>query len=366
MTKRVLLPIVPALACAALFAAPALAADSEAVSQNWSGYEVSSGNSDGFSDVSGSWVVPKANCTASSGATYSAFWVGLGGASSQSDSLEQDGTQSDCDANGNASYYAWYELVPSAPVQVNLTIHPGDRVTSSVHVSGSSVTMSMTDKATGDSFTKTLSMSNPDTSTAEWIAEAPSECQNGANGTCEPLPLADFGSVKFTSASATSDGHTGTISDSNWTNQALALSPTGGTDSSAGAQPSSLSSDGSYFTVNYEANGAEQVSTSDPSTSSSGSSGGYDPGSGYGYSDGSGSGYSDGSGSGTRGSAPASDGSGYGYSDGSGYTDGSGYGYSDGSGYTYVYPGGYGGGGGFVDPGAYSDTSGYGAYSYGY
>ena len=53
-------------------------------------------------------------------------------------------------------------------------------------------------------------MSNPDISSAEWIAEAPSTCSQGLSS-CTPLPLADFGTVQFTSASATTtDGHTGT------------------------------------------------------------------------------------------------------------------------------------------------------------
>ncbi len=273
MTKRALIPIIPALACAALCAAPAaLAAAPEAVSQNWSGYEVTSNNSDTFSNVSGSWVQPTASCSGAN-PTYAAFWVGLGGASDQSQALEQDGTQSNCDANGNASYFAWYELVPSAPVQLNLTIQPGDHITSSVHVSGSSVTVSLTDETTGGSVTKTLSMSNPDTSTAEWIAEAPAQCADGASGECQPLPLADFGSVKFTSAAATSDGSTGTISDSNWTAQPLALSQDF-SGSSGGAQPSSRSSDGSYFTVTYSASGAEDVTTGDPGSGGYSGSGG--------------------------------------------------------------------------------------------
>ncbi|MGO9902747.1 MAG: G1 family glutamic endopeptidase [Solirubrobacteraceae bacterium] len=335
MNKRALIPIIPALACASLLAAPAaLAAEPEAVSQNWSGYEVASNNSENFSNVSGSWVQPTATCT-SGNATYSAFWVGLGGGSDQSQALEQVGTQSDCDANGDASYFAWYELVPSAPVQLNLTINPGDQITSSVHVSGTSVTISLSDQTTGRSVTKTLSMSSPDTSTAEWIAEAPSECADGAAGECQPLALADFGSVKFTSASATSDGHTGTISDSDWTAQPLALAQNA-SGSPAGAQPSSLSSDGSYFTVTYSADGAVDVTTGDPGAD------------GYGYSSGYGYGYGDGGGSG------------YGYGGGSGYGYPGGYGYGGESG--YGYPGSYGYSGAYSYSGSYANNG----YVYGY
>ena len=71
-----------------------------------------------YTDVTGQWVQPKANC--SKGRTSSvAIWVGLGGYTVGSNSLEQTGTSADCDANGRATYYAWYELVPAAPVTIN-------------------------------------------------------------------------------------------------------------------------------------------------------------------------------------------------------------------------------------------------------
>jgi Peptidase A4 family len=308
----------------AVSAAAATTSPQEEVSSNWAGY-VAGGSSSNtqFSSVSGSWVQPTATCN--SGQTYSAFWVGLGGSSDQSGSLEQIGTQADCNADGSTSYYAWYELVPSAPVNLSLTIKPGDHISARVGVSGSNVTVSLSDQTSGQSTTKTLQMSNPDTSSAEWIAEAPSQCSGGdaTTGSCQPLPLADFGTVQFTGASATANGHTGTISDSDWSAQPIALG-SGGTydvsfgagDSSAGANPSSLSSDGSSFSVAYEQN-ATDTSGTGGSTGGAGSSGygGY-PGSGYG------------------GGYP-----GYGYGGGGYGYGGGGYGYGGGG---YGYYGGYG------------------------
>ena len=176
-------------------------------------------------------------------------------------------------------------------------------------------------------------MDNPDASSAEWIAEAPSQCDGSG---CQPLPLADFGKVSFSNSTATANGHTGTISDSNWSSQAVQLDGGSGggfvsDTSSATAVPSSLSSDGSSFSVSYGSGGGQTTTTGDPSTAGSGYPGagagdpgtsGY-PGSGYGYGGGSGSGYGDGS------------------SDG--YGDGSGYGYGDG-GATIVVPYDYGDG----------------------
>lgn len=320
---RVLATFAATAALTGGYAATAAAATTdpqEAVSQNWAGY-VAGGTQ--FSSVSGSWVQPTAKC--GSGQTYSAFWVGIGGSSDQSSALEQTGTQADCTASGATDYYAWYELVPAAPVKLGLAVKPGDHISAKVNVSGSNVTVSLSDQTTGQSTTKTLQMNNPDTSSAEWIAEAPSACDG--SGSCQPLPLADFGTVQFTSATATANGHTGTISDPNWSSQPVQLGSSGVSDisydsgsSTSSATPSSLSSDGSSFSV------ASQ--TGSGSTGAAGGSGddGYgDGGYGYGGYPGAGSGY------GYGGYPGAGSGYGqYGYG-GGGY---GGYGYGDG-GYSY-------------------------------
>ena len=282
-------------------ASPASAASvdtQEAVSQNWSGYVAGNNN---FSSVSGSWVQPAAKCTSGQSQNYSAFWVGLGGASGKQ-ALEQTGTQADCTSDGQTEYYGWYELVPAAPVKLNLAIRPGDHISAKVNVSGTDVTIVLSDQTTGASVTKSLQMSSPDTSSAEWIAEAPSTCTQ--DGSCQPLPLADFGTVTFTNSSATADGHTGSISDPSWNAQAVQLSNEGGSagdvptqidyqqSGSAGAQPSSLSSDGSSFAVSWQAS-SSQTSTSGSDGYSGDGGYGYGDG-GYGYGDGGWSGYGDG------------------------------------------------------------------------
>ena len=156
----------------------------------------------------------------------------MGGASQQSGSLEQVGTAADTSVNGQPTYYAWYELVPAAETKLDLAIHPGDQMAGSVTVNGTNVTISLSDKTTGQSVTKTLTMSNPDTSSAEWIAEAPSA--QSPSGDVQALPLANFGQVTFTNTSATAGGHTGSISDPNWTVQQVSLQPSGATGALAG------------------------------------------------------------------------------------------------------------------------------------
>src|ERR1700750_2391875 len=109
------------LGAALLVAPPALAdtATDATTSANWAGY-AATGSS--FSKVSGSWVQPAASCDAGRGDAV--FWVGLGGATSESSALEQTGTEVDC-SSGSREYSAWYELVPAAPVKVALAVRPG-------------------------------------------------------------------------------------------------------------------------------------------------------------------------------------------------------------------------------------------------
>ncbi len=272
------------VACAAIaVAASSASAATLAVSGNWSGYIAGASN---FSSVAASWVQPAVSCT--SGSAYSAYWVGLGGDSNQSAALEQTGTQSDCNANGQPYYYAWYELVPAGPVTLDVPIKPGDRISAQVSVNGSAVTVSLADQTAGRAVTRTVQMSAPDTSTAEWIAEAPSACDPAGN--CQPLPLASFGKVSFTNAAATSGGHTGPISDPHWTAQPVALSPDASgaisypQTGAAGAEPSQLSSDGASFAITSSAGGGSAAASGgDPSTGYDYGGGGGDPATGYGW-----------------------------------------------------------------------------------
>ena len=148
------LAVVGSIACAAVPSASAATIKHDtASSANWSGY-VASGTT--FSTVSGSWVEPTANC--SSGQGYSSYWVGLGGAGN-AQALEQTGTEMDCSGSGSGSHHAWYELVPSAPVNLDLNISAGDHMTGKVTVNGTNVTVTLTDQTTGQSSTKNLQLS---------------------------------------------------------------------------------------------------------------------------------------------------------------------------------------------------------------
>jgi hypothetical protein len=232
---------------AAAFAIPiAGASAATSPSSNWAGYAVSSADPAApvtYSSVSGTWVQPAASCSASS-ASYSAFWVGLGGVSVNS--LEQIGTETDCTANGRPTYNVWYELVPAASVPVKLKVFPGNTISANVTVNGQLVIVKLQNLTRKTSFTKRLFMASPDVSSAEWIAEAPSTCTSSGDR-CRTLPLANFGTVAFTSAKALAAGHGGVIVDDAWAATAIELR------AFTGAVPSGLAPDGASFSVTWAA-----------------------------------------------------------------------------------------------------------------
>jgi hypothetical protein len=225
-------------------------------SSNWSGY---ADVDDTFNSVAASWVEPKASCSSSSAglsgllggpSTAGAFWVGLDGYNSTS--VEQLGTDSDCDGT-SPSYYAWYEMYPNPSVTLPNTVKPGDSLTAWTSYSGSQFTLSIKDSTQGWTF------SQPETgsfsrSSAEVIAEAPEECTSLF---CSEVPLTNFGQINFTGVSvANASGATGGLSAFDAQQITMADSTTGTVE----AQPSALESNGSAFNVTYESSGGGGLS----------------------------------------------------------------------------------------------------------
>jgi len=209
-----------------------------AASSNWAGYAVTGST---FTDVKGTWVQPAVTCPAR-GSTYSAFWVGLGGYAGGNGGLEQIGTESNC-FDGQPAYDAWYELLPAGSVQVPMDISPGDTMAAEVIVTDPTVTLTITDVTNGETFTTQQTPSTLDTSSAEWIAEAPAQCFGSR---CFALQLANFGTVPYSGSSTTASGHVGTISDESWSATSIELAGRGGS-----ASPAALSPDGSGFTIAF-------------------------------------------------------------------------------------------------------------------
>jgi Peptidase A4 family len=254
------LPLVVAALTASLatLGAASARADSAATSSNWAGYAASK-NGISFRRVAGTWVQPTVSCTAGQQG-FSANWVGLGGYHQTSKALEQIGTEADCTASGKAVYSAWYELVPDTSKAVKITVKAGDTLSASVAVRGHTVQLRLANRTRGTLFEKTLSAATVDTTSADWIVEAPAVCF-GAGGLCRPTPLANFGTTGFNAATATtSAGHTGPIVDPAWSRAAITLSPQGGrrfagaapAAASGSAAPSPLSATGNGFLVVFQ------------------------------------------------------------------------------------------------------------------
>jgi Peptidase A4 family len=159
-------------------------------SSNWSGYAAHLPRKHVYHSVSASWVQPRARCAASTGDEFAAFWVGLDGYNSTS--VEQTGTDSDCDGT-TPTYYGWFEMFPAAPVVFKNPVMAGDHMSASVTFSGvEKYTLVLTDATRH--WTRTIVRRNASLarSSAEVITEAPS---SGATGAV--LPLANFGTVRF-------------------------------------------------------------------------------------------------------------------------------------------------------------------------
>ncbi len=219
-------------------------------STNWSGYAVT-GPTGSVTDVKGSWTVPAIQGTCSSTNQYSSHWVGIDGYTSST--VEQTGTDSDCQ-NGAPAYYAWYEFYPLPSFTISgMTIKPGDVITADVTHSRSHYTVTITDLTTGQSFSKSKTVSSARASSAEWITEAPSS----SGGV---LPLANFGTVSWgydntnvaNTNYATISGTTAAIGSFGAAVHQITMVTSGG---AVKASPSALTSDGTSFTVNWVSSG---------------------------------------------------------------------------------------------------------------
>jgi hypothetical protein len=234
--------------------APAALADSS-TSSNWAGYAAHRAHVN-FHRVFAWWIQPSLTC-APGHHTYSALWVGLGGFSLSSNALEQAGTEADCNAVGKARMAAWYELVPAPSRRLALAVNAGDWIAASVTVTGHKVTIELWDATTHKAVTKTIRPPAVNVSSAEWIAEAPSDCVSV--NSCVTLPLADFGSASFVFAGAQVSGaRVGPIASSSWNLTKITLAPghprfagNGSGSATAVATPSALNASGNSFTVTY-------------------------------------------------------------------------------------------------------------------
>ncbi len=198
-------------------------------SHNWSGYSATGGK---FTGVSATWTVPQPG---PSSFAADAAWVGIGGVRSRD--LIQAGTEQTVLPNGRVSYQAWIEKLPQVSRPVQLRISPGDSVTVSITEQQDNVWLiSMKNNTTGQTFQTTEDYTSSHSS-AEWVQEAPS----GRRGI---INLSNFGTLKFTDASATKDGKKVTIAGAG----GRPITMIDRNDQPI-AEPSALGEDGASFSV---------------------------------------------------------------------------------------------------------------------
>jgi hypothetical protein len=215
-------------------------------SLDWAGYAVTGTT---FTNVSGAWTQPAATCTVNK-VEQAAFWVGMDGYSESDPTVQQVGTDSDCTkgkakVKGGPSYYAWYQMYPTSVVVLSPSVYPvtpGDSISASVTLYGPDYVLHVADGTKWTFTTAQAPSTKPLDSSAEWIAEAPSSCSKSA---CKVLPLANFGSLGFSKASANGEA----ISDPAFTSYQINMTLKNPTKLKA--QTSALTGAGSGFTVSW-------------------------------------------------------------------------------------------------------------------
>jgi hypothetical protein len=253
---RFLLVLAAALATAA---AAAGAVGGTQVSSNWSGYVATTPTGApplSFTDATRSWRIPKITC--SKAGTSSAYRVGIGGSSETSPALEQLGTSADCGTSRVTTYRAWTEIIPAPPRYVSLRVRAGDLITAALLIDGQTIVMNLENQTRGTHYsTRVAAQQQLDTSSAEWIAEAPSICRSQT--ACDVVPLSNFGTVGFRNVAATANGHAGVLTDPLWLVSPVALVASNGaarytaSSNSSGAVPNPITGNGRGFSVTYRA-----------------------------------------------------------------------------------------------------------------
>lgn len=205
----------------------------------WGGYVVTGTD---FTKARGSWIVPTAHCSVEPN-SFASLWIGIDGYTS--DSSEQIGIEFDCLA-ATPTYYPWYDFYPN-PVRkiTGMKVSPGDKMSATVSYSGSQFTITMTNRTTGKSFSKTTTFNRAKRTSAEWIV-------NGYTA-----PLTNFNKISF------GDDYTG-VNDTNWATDSSVTGPISdfgskvvklkmrALNNAVLAAPSALTTDGSSFKVIWE------------------------------------------------------------------------------------------------------------------
>jgi hypothetical protein len=209
-------------------------------SLDWAGYTITESASNPQQEVtavSASWTVPAV--ADSTGDTFSAAWVGIGGFVDKT--LIQTGTEQDS-INGQAVYSVWYEMLPNDSVNIDaINVSAGDVISASIRLLDSGTnewSIQISDVTNGQGFSQNF-IYNSTRLSAEWIVERPT-VNNRISA------LADFGSITFTGMGVTVNQNDGAISNFPYSQVVM-----NNQQSVELASVSPISASGSSFTVNY-------------------------------------------------------------------------------------------------------------------
>ena len=185
---------------------------------NWSGYAVANFETrKTYTAAQATWTVPAVtfdvNAASGSATQYSSTWVGIGGycenalCTKVDRTLIQLGTEQDVAADGTATYFSWYEMLPQFPAELppdTYPVVPGDTITASLQC------IALCSSKRSQFWTLSMSSSrgwqwsvpalyNSSRLSAVWIEEAPSSAAG-------ILPLADFSTVTISDPDTGGEG----------------------------------------------------------------------------------------------------------------------------------------------------------------
>jgi len=225
--------------------------NNETLSNNWSGYGINGG--DTYSVVQGTWTVPSVSYQSYSGSPdveASSTWIGIGGQDSD-ETLIQIGTMQAAAPNGDAEYFAWYEVLPDSEVPISrkqYPVKPGDTITATIECTAacapyalSTWVLTLTNAGRWPQpYTMTLQYASSLTS-VEWIMEGPciKDCGSSSPGFAY---MPNYGSTTFSAISV------------NNTAPRLSRAPNGIVMKDPNGNAMSMPSDpigGNSFTVNF-------------------------------------------------------------------------------------------------------------------
>ena len=175
-------------------------------SSNWSGWASVGGP---YSAARGTFSVPSV-VQGDASLSQVAQWVGLDGLSPGDTALIQAGVDEVPDPASTTGFdiQPWWEILPAQETDItSVNVNPGDKVTVTIwKVSSASWEINLTDDTNSESFTTPPEPYSGKGSTAEWVVEATTQCQQYCATTqlASYSPAITFSSLGMTGPAASS------------------------------------------------------------------------------------------------------------------------------------------------------------------